>query len=90
MILLSNTYRQQSLDRDEASSLDPENKCLWRQNRKRLEFEPLRDSLLAVSGRSRPNHRRPPVEIGGESNANRRTIYAFIDRQNLDGLFRVV
>src|SRR6185295_15217927 len=30
--------------------IDPENRLLWRMNRQRLDFESMRDSLLAVSG----------------------------------------
>jgi hypothetical protein len=33
-----------------AEQRDPENRLLWRQNRRRLEAEPLRDALLAVAG----------------------------------------
>ncbi len=40
-ILLSNTYRQQSLDRSECVAVDPENTLIWKQNRQRLELEPL-------------------------------------------------
>ncbi len=37
----------------QASSVDPENRLLWRMNRRRLDAESLRDSLLAVSGKLR-------------------------------------
>ncbi|MEM8865260.1 MAG: DUF1553 domain-containing protein, partial [Planctomycetota bacterium] len=49
-ILLSSTYRQASLHRDDAAEIDSEDDLLWRQNRRRLEVEPLRDNLLAVGG----------------------------------------
>ena len=35
----------------QASSVDPDNRLLWRMNRRRLDAESLRDSLLAVSGK---------------------------------------
>ncbi|MGE3822434.1 MAG: PSD1 and planctomycete cytochrome C domain-containing protein, partial [Isosphaeraceae bacterium] len=49
-IVLSATYRQASDDRPEARLADPENRLYWRMNRRRLDFESLRDALLAVSG----------------------------------------
>ncbi len=49
-MLLSQAYRMAS-DHDSASAeIDPENRLWWRQNRRRLEAEPIRDALLAVSG----------------------------------------
>jgi Protein of unknown function (DUF1553)/Protein of unknown function (DUF1549) len=51
MILLSNTYRQSSRFNEQAAAKDPENLLLWRMNPRRLEAEPLRDGILAVSGK---------------------------------------
>lgn len=51
LILLSNTYRQSSGFNEQAAPKDPENRLLWRMNPRRLEAEPLRDSVLAVSGK---------------------------------------
>jgi hypothetical protein len=50
-IVLSKTYRQSSDSNSQAEMLDSENRLLWRQNRRRLEAEAIRDSLLAVSGK---------------------------------------
>jgi hypothetical protein len=50
-IMLSRTYQQQSDDRPEGHTLDPENALYWRMNRRRLDLEATRDALLAVSGR---------------------------------------
>lgn len=49
-IVTSQTYLQQSLDRPECSAIDPENRWLWRMNRRRLEAEAIRDSVLQVAG----------------------------------------
>src|SRR5262249_14508294 len=51
MILLSSTYQQSSENRRECMEIDPENRLAWRHNRRRLEFEEIRDSLLVAAGR---------------------------------------
>ncbi len=43
------------------STIDPENRLLWRMNRLRLEGEIIRDSLLTVSGRLNPKVGGPGV-----------------------------
>src|SRR5439155_11843632 len=50
-IVLSSTYLQASADRPEARKIDPENRLYWRDNRRRLDLEAMRDGLLAVAGR---------------------------------------
>ncbi|MCL4691710.1 MAG: DUF1553 domain-containing protein, partial [Candidatus Hydrogenedentes bacterium] len=50
MILLSNTYRQSAVPRSDALAVDADTRYLWRFPPRRLEAEPLRDSILAVSG----------------------------------------
>ncbi len=61
LILLSNTYRQSSLFNENAAAKDPENRLLWRMNPRRLEAEPLRDSILAVSGKLNPEMFGPGI-----------------------------
>ena len=51
LIVTSETYRQASLHNAEADNRDSGNTLLWRQNRRRLEAEAIRDSVLAVSGK---------------------------------------
>ena len=41
----------QSFPREEGQQVDPDNRLLWRMNRRRLDTEQLRDSILAISGR---------------------------------------
>ncbi len=50
LIVKSDTYRQSSLSNPIGESIDASNILLWRQNRRRLEAEAIRDSVLAVSG----------------------------------------
>ena len=87
-IVLSNTYRQSSDERPELAVADPDNQLLHRYNRRRLEFEALRDTLLTASDTI-------DLRAGGLSDdlvkqpfTTRRTVYGFIDRQNLPGMFR--
>jgi hypothetical protein len=65
MILLSSAYRQSSRSPLEkvAKEKDPENKLLWKFNRRRLEAEEIRDSMLAISGRLNPKSGGPSVMI---------------------------
>src|SRR5262249_22559392 len=87
LIMLSRVYQQRADDRTESSKLDPDNRLLWKFPRRRLDFEQMRDSLLYVSGRL-------DLTLGGQcadltkESTTRRTVYGFIDRQNLPGLFR--
>jgi hypothetical protein len=87
-ILLSQTYQQASTINPSAAAADPENRLVWRMARKRLEFEPLRDAMLATSGKLDRTAGGAPVDILKAPFSGRRTVYGFIDRQNLPGVFR--
>lgn len=87
-IVLSQAYRQQSLDRPECLAVDPENALVWKQNRRRLELEPLRDAMLAAAGQLDLTMGGRSVDVTDAPFSTRRTVYGFIDRQNLPGLFR--
>jgi hypothetical protein len=50
LLVLSDTYRQSSLAREELSEIDPYNRLLARQSRFRIDAELIRDNALAVSG----------------------------------------
>ena len=50
LMMMSDTYRQSSLMRDELSEVDPYNRLLARQSRFRIDAELIRDNALAVSG----------------------------------------
>ncbi len=87
-LVKSSTYRQSSQYREEVALLDPENRLWWRTIRRRMDMESYRDALLNQSGRI-------DLAIGGASEkiheppySNRRTLYAYIDRQNLPEFFR--
>lgn len=61
---------------------DPENRWLWRGNRRRLDLEQMRDSLLWLSGELDTRHGGRPQVITDAANV-RRTVYAFVERQNI-------
>ena len=50
-IVLSRTYRLSTAHDKQAAAADPENRLLWRMNRRRLDAEALRDAMLTVSGK---------------------------------------
>jgi hypothetical protein len=50
-IVLSRVYQLASTQNDKANDIDPDNRLLWRANRRRLEVEAIRDTMLQVSGR---------------------------------------
>jgi hypothetical protein len=65
MILLSAAYRQASVSPSEKAfaAKDPDNKWLWKANRRRLEAEEIRDTMLAVSGRLNAKLGGPSVMV---------------------------
>ncbi len=85
-ILSSATWQQSSATDERAMIKDPSNRLLWRMSPRRLEFEPLRDSLLQVAGRL-------DVKMGGRStpldeNNLRRAVYGYTDRFRIPALLR--
>ncbi|MCC6588882.1 MAG: PSD1 domain-containing protein [Bryobacterales bacterium] len=62
LMLTSATYRQAAENPAAAkNTADPENHLLWKHDRRRLEAEALRDSVLAVSGRLNPEMYGPSM-----------------------------
>jgi hypothetical protein len=51
LIVTSATYKQESVVNDANAKIDGDNRYLWRQNRRKLEAEAVRDSILAVAGK---------------------------------------
>jgi hypothetical protein len=91
--MLSHTYQLSSATNAEDNSIDPSNLCYWRFNRRRLEAEAIRDSMLAVSGSldlARPGpHPFPPIDDWNYSQhvpfkavyeSNHRSVYLMTQR----------
>jgi hypothetical protein len=83
-ILLSAAYRASS-NSETYSTQDPENRFLWKQNRKRLEMEPIRDALLACADRI---DLRLVAGVHGMESA-KRSIYLNINRAALNDTFAI-
>jgi hypothetical protein len=69
-------------------SIDPENRLLWRMNRRRLEFEPWRDAMLAAAGNLDPRIGGVAMELHDQAN-RRRTIYGKVNRDDLEVVLRL-
>jgi len=87
-ITLTRAYMQTSGHNADAYTIDPENRFLWRSKRRRMDFESFRDALLVATGTLDRLVGGPSVKIHTPPFSNRRTLYAYIDRQNLPSLFR--
>ena len=88
LIMLSATYQQGSEADASVEKLDPDNTLLTHMNRRRLDWEATRDSLLFVTGKLDTTMGGRAVDITAAPFSARRTVYGFIDRQNLPGVFR--
>jgi hypothetical protein len=86
-ILMSATYQQSSVGDQANLETDPDNRYLWKMNRRRLEVEPWRDAVLTVSGQL-------DRQVGGASSQlnddhRRRTLYGYVSRHQLNDLLRL-
>src|SRR5207302_3269319 len=87
LIMLSEAYQQSSAANAETLRADADNRLFGRMNRRRLEAEPLRDSLLAVAGSLDQGMGGPAIR---ELDNRRRTLYLMTirsDRNNYRMLF---
>ncbi|MAS93589.1 MAG: hypothetical protein CMO55_10390 [Verrucomicrobiales bacterium] len=90
LILTSKAWQQQSSNPNEEANMlvDAENRLLWKYNRQRLDLEQMRDGMLDVVGNLDNTMYGRAVKILEPPYSNRRSVYAFIDRQNLPPIFR--
>ena len=71
-----------------AFEADPDNRWLWRMNRKRLEVEAWRDAMLAVAGTLDRTVGGPSLDLKNPGN-RRRTLYGAVSRHELNSLLRL-
>jgi hypothetical protein len=87
LIVTSQAYRQSSAG-GELMTKDPENRLIGRMSRKRLSFEGLRDGLLLAADRLDRSVGGRSADLFKAPYTTRRSVYGFIDRQNLPGTLR--
>jgi hypothetical protein len=80
LLMTSAAYRQSVADNEAARKIDPENQLLWRMNRRRLEIESVRDSILAAAGRLDLTTGGVPFALTAQPAVGRRSVYGFIER----------
>ncbi len=96
-MMLSHTYQLSSeFEEDQAPSrADPENRLLWRMNRRRLDAECLRDTILWVSGQIQLDRGGSTIAIGTSADygykyvETRRSVYVPVLRNALPEIFEV-
>jgi hypothetical protein len=84
LIMLSSVYQESSANNPRFAEIDPNNRLLWRANIRRLEFESIRDSLLAIGGTLDKTMYGRPVDFSRQPGSTRRSIYGLIDRSDVD------
>ena len=87
-ILLSSTWQRGSNHSVEQFDKDPENRLLWRMNRRRLDIEAWRDSVLSAVGSLDHRLGGAPMDLN-DGNHRRRTLYSKISRHELDAMLRL-
>jgi hypothetical protein len=100
-IMLSATYQMSAAYDSAAAQIDPDNRLIWRMNRRRLEAEAIRDSILSVSGQldlsmggtlldssNRVYVKGYPNSVYDKYDFNRRSVYLPVLRSMLYDVFQ--
>jgi hypothetical protein len=88
LIMTSATYQQSSEENARYAQIDPGNRFYWQMNRRRLDFEGLRDTILYIGGRLDLTIGGPGERLDVEPYPTRRTVYAYLDRSRLPNMFQ--
>ncbi len=95
LLMQSAVYQQSSDENARFSQIDPNNTWYWQMNRRRLDFESMRDTILAIGGKLDVRMGGPSVRLNADLQVNneshysaRRTVYGYVDRNNIPDMFR--
>jgi len=83
-IMLSAAYALSAEFSARHAAVDADNRLFWRANRRRLDAEELRDSLLFVAGNLDSSRGGAPARLTDDN--RRRAVYGYVSRRKLDPL----
>jgi len=92
-LVLTRAYQMASTENPAAYQADPDNRLLAHANRRRLEAEQIRDTILTVSGQLKLDMGGPTIKAGTSADYNykhdetRRSIYLPVFRNSLPEIF---
>ena len=85
-IMLSQGYHQGAIENERSRQVDPEDQFLWRMPRRRLDFESMRDSMLAVCDELDTTMGGRPIDLNASPAIPRRSVYGFVNRDIIANL----
>lgn len=85
-IMLSQAYHQGAVENEHSRQIDPENRLLWRMPRRRLDFESMRDSMLAACDELDATMGGKPFDLNASPAIPRRSVYGFVNRDIIANL----
>ena len=95
LIMCSRVYQLSTDHHPRGQLIDDQNRLLWRANRRRLDAEAIRDSILAISGQMDPAmggltiRKISQYDLGYEFNTVRRSVYVPAFRNAMLDFFEV-
>src|SRR2546423_2261322 len=84
--MTSSAYQESSDENPRFAQIDPDNRYLWQMNRRRLDFEAMRDTILYIGGKLDLTMGGPGVRLDAEPYPLRRSVYGYVDRNNLPNM----